>query len=258
MSTTADLVTALKKELKAAQMTYADLAQTIGMAESSVKRMLAKGDMPLSRIDAICRALSLDFADLALRVADSQPLLQELSAEQERAVVADKKLLLMAICVLSQWTLEQVLATYRLTEAEGVKYLAQLDRIGIIELRPGNRYRLKLAKTFRWRPHGAVMDYFREHALLDYFAGGFDGPGEGVLLVHGSISRSLAPAFMERMQRVAQDFAQQHLADQRQPEAQREGYTLLLAMRSWEFESFTGMRRSMAGPKAPDLIASSA
>ena len=243
MSTTADLVSALKKELKAAQMTYADLAQAIGMAESSVKRMLAKGDMPLSRIDAICRALALDFADLARRVADSQPLLKELSLEQEKAVLADKKLTLMAICVLSQWTLEQITSTYRLTEAEGIKYLAQLDRIGIIELRPGNRYRLKLAKTFRWRPHGPVMDYFREHALLDYFAGGFDGPGEGVLLVHGSIGRSLAPAFMERMQRVAQDFAQQHLADQRQPEAQREGYTLLLAMRSWEFEAFTGMRR---------------
>ncbi len=109
--------------------------------------------------------------------------------------MADKKLLLMAICVLSQWTLEQVVATYRLTEAEGIKYLAQLDRIGIIELRPLNRYRLKLAKTFRWRPHGPVMHYFRDNALLDYFAGGFDGPGEGVLLVHGSISRALAPAF---------------------------------------------------------------
>ncbi|HRL54999.1 MAG TPA: XRE family transcriptional regulator, partial [Acidovorax temperans] len=46
MSTTADLVIALKKELKNAQMTYADLAQALGMAESSVKRMLAKGDMP--------------------------------------------------------------------------------------------------------------------------------------------------------------------------------------------------------------------
>ena len=250
MSTTADLVTALKKELKAAQMTYADLAQQLGMAESSVKRMLAKGDMPLSRIDAICRALALDFADLARRVADNQPLLQELTQEQEKAVVSDKKLLLVAISVLSQWTLEQIVATYRLSEAEGFKYLTQLDRIGIIELRPLNRYRLKLAKTFRWRAHGPVMNYFREHALLDYFAGGFDGPGEGVLLVHGSISRSLAPAFMERMQRVAKDFTQQHLADQRQPEAQREGYTLLLAMRSWEFETFTGMRRSMAGPKS--------
>ncbi|WP_287966420.1 helix-turn-helix transcriptional regulator, partial [Diaphorobacter sp.] len=75
MSTTADLVIALKKELKSAQMTYAGLAQALGMAESSVKRMLAKGDMPLSRIDAICRVLRLDFADLARRVADSQPLL---------------------------------------------------------------------------------------------------------------------------------------------------------------------------------------
>ena len=243
MSTTADLVAALKKELKTAQMTYADLAQALGMAESSVKRMLARGDMPLSRIDAICRALALDFADLARHVADNQPLLRELTPEQERAVVADKKLLLMAICVLSQWTLEQVTTTYRLTEAEGIQYLAQLDRIGIIELRPFNRYRLKLAKTFRWRPHGAVMNYFREHALLDYFAGGFGGPGEGVLLVHGAISRSLAPAFMERMQRVAHDFAQQHLADQKLPESEREGYTLLLALRSWEFEAFAGMRR---------------
>ena len=49
------------------------------MAESSVKRMLAKGDMPLSRIDAICRALKLDFAELARRVADAQPLLAQLT-----------------------------------------------------------------------------------------------------------------------------------------------------------------------------------
>ena len=243
MSTTADLVLALKKELKQAQMTYADLAQSLGMAESSVKRMLAKGDMPLSRIDAICRALKLDFAELARRVADAQPLLKELTQEQEKAVVADKKLLLCAICVLSQWTLDQVVQNSRLTEAECIKYFAQLDRIGIIELRPLNRYRLKLAKTFRWRPHGAVMSYFREHALLDYFSGGFDGTGEGVLLVHGSISRSLAPSFLDRMQRVAQDFAQQHQADQRLAEKDKEGYTLLLAMRSWEFEAFTALRR---------------
>ena len=243
MSTTADLVTALKKELKSAQMTSAQLAQALGMAESSVKRMLAKGDMPLSRVDAICRVLKIDFADLARQVADHQPLLKELTQAQEAAVVADKKLLLMAICVLSQWTLEQITASYRLTEAEGIQYLAQLDRIGIIELRPLNRYRLKLAKTFRWRAHGPVMHYFREHALLDYFAGSFDGPGEGVLLVHGAISRSLASSFMERMQRVAQDFAQQHLADQKLPDREREGYTLLLAARRWEFEAFARMRR---------------
>ncbi len=243
MSTSADLVTVLKKELKSAQMTYADLALALGMAESSVKRMLSKGDMPLSRIDEICRALKLDFAELAKRVADMQPLVTGLTEAQEKAVVADKKLLLVAICVLSQWTLEQITASYRLSQAECIKYLAQLDRIGIIDLKPLNRYRLKLAKTFRWRPHGAVMHYFRDNALLDYFSGGFDGDDEGLLLVHGSISWGLAPSFMERMQRVAQDFAQQHQADQKLDAKNREGYTLLLAMRSWEFEAFAALRK---------------
>ena len=243
MSTSADLVNALKKELKLAQMTYADLARALGMAESSVKRMLAKGDMPLSRVDAICRALKIDFAELARHVAEAQPLVAGLTEQQEKAVVADKKLLLAAICVLSQWTLEQITGSYRLSEAECIQYLAQLDRIGIIELKPLNRYRLKLARTFRWRPHGPVMDYFRDNALLDYFSGGFDGSGEGLLLVHGSISRSLAPSFLERMQRVAQDFSQQHQADQKLADKDREGYTLLLAMRSWEFEAFAALRR---------------
>jgi len=243
MSTSADLVAALKQELKSARMTYADLARALGLAESSVKRMLTRGDMPLSRVDAICRALRIDFADLARRVADAQPLLTQLTQAQESAVVADKKLLLVAICVLSQWTLEQITEDYRLSVPECIGYLAQLDRIGIIELRPLNRYRLKLAKTFRWRAHGPVMSYFRDNALLDYFAGGFDGDGEGLLLVHGSVSRSLAPLFMERMQRVAQDFAQQHLADQKIAARDRDGYTLLLAMRRWEFAAFGLLRR---------------
>lgn len=243
MSTTRDLVKALKQALKDANMTYSDLALSMGMAESSVKRMLAKGDMSLSRIDEICVALKLDFTDLARRVIDAQPLLREMTQEQESVVVADKKLLLVAICVLSQWTLEQITKEYRLTEAECVKYLAQLDRVGIIELRALNRYRLKIAKTFRWRPHGPVMNYFREHALLDYYSGGFDGAGEGMVLVHGSVSKTLAPMFMERLQRVAQDFAQQHQTDQKLGVKDREGYTLVLAMRSWEFEAFGQLRR---------------
>ena len=243
MSTSADLVTVLKKELKSAQMTYADLALALGMAESSVKRMLSRGDMPLSRIDEICRALKIDFADLAKRVAEMQPLLCSLNEAQEKAVVADKKLLLVAICVLSQWTLEQITSSYRLSHADGIKALAQLDRIGIIELKPLNRYRLKLAKTFRWRPHGAMMNYFRDNALLDYFSGGFDGAGEGLQLVHGSISRSLAPSFIERIQRVAQDFAQQHQTDQKLNPKELGGYTLVMGMRSWEFEAFSAMRR---------------
>ena len=131
---------------------------------------------------------------------------------------------------------------------EGVAYLTQLDRIGIIELRPGNRYRLRLAKTFRWHPHGPVMAYFRENAVLDYFGGAFDQPGKGMLMVHGHIARHLAPSFVERIQRLAHDFSQQHQQDQKTDPAQREGYTLVPAMRSLEFSVFTALRRPGSRP----------
>jgi len=243
MSSTKDLIAALKTELKAAQITYADLAGHLDMAESSIKRMFSQADMPLSRIDEVLRVLKMDFADLARRVADAQPLRRELSLEQEQAVVADPKLLLMAICCLSQWSFEQIVSTYAYSEAEGVATLAKLDRLGIIELRPLNRYRLLVSKTFRWRPNGPVMDYFRHHVAADYFDAAFDGEGEMLMLVHGQIGRSLANAFNERLARVAQDFAQQHLADQKLPADQKRPYTLLIGMRSWLFEAFRDLRR---------------
>ncbi|MDH4059481.1 MAG: XRE family transcriptional regulator [Aquincola sp.] len=243
MSSTKDLIAALKAELKAAGVTYADLAGHLDMAESSIKRMFSQADMPLSRIDECLRVLHMDFADLARRVADAQPLRRELSEAQENAVVGDPKLLLMAICCLSQWTFDQVVATYTYTDAEAVAYLAQLDRLGIIELRPMNRYRLLLAKTFRWRPNGPVMSYFRRHVVDDYYDCGFDGEGEMLMLVHGQIGRSLATAFNERLARVAQDFAQQHLADHKLPPDQKRPYTLLIGMRSWLFETFRDLRR---------------
>lgn len=244
MSTTADLIILLKSELKAAGITYATLAARLGMAESSVKRMFSKsGDMPVSRIDEICRILNLDFADLARRVADTQPLLLELTLAQEKAVVADRKLLIVAICVISQLPAEEIIATYELSEVELVRCLTQLDRLGIIDLRPGNRYRLKVAKGFRWLPQGPVMGFFRKEVLNDYFAGGFDGESEMLMVVHGEIGRGLANSFRERLTRIGQDFSNQHLADQKLPNDQRRPYTIVIGMRSWLMAALADMQR---------------
>jgi len=244
LSTSQALVTALKAELKAAGVTYADLARELGLSESSIKRVFAQGDMPLSRIDEVLRVLKMDFAELARAVADAQPLRRELTLAQEQAVVADRRLLLLAICCMSLWSAEQIVAEYCLTDAECTAYLRVLDRLGIVELRPLNRYRLKVDKTFRWRPDGPVMAFFREHVAADYFSGRFDGPGETLMLVHGQISPAMAAALAERLQRVGQDLAQQHLADQRLAPEQRQAYTLVVGLRSWLFAAFRDLKRA--------------
>jgi hypothetical protein len=205
--------------------------------------MFSKKEMPLSRIDDVCRFLGTDFADLARKVANALPLMTELTYEQEAAVVKDPLLLLVAICVLSYWEYEQIVQIYQLTEAQCTAKLLALDKLGVIELKPMNRYRLKVAKTFRWRGDGPIRSYFTQHVVGEYFSGRFDREGETLLMVHGNINRAVAPNFVERINRIGQDFAAQHLADKKMDEKHRDGFTMIVGFRRWEFSAFTGMRR---------------
>lgn len=244
MKATQALTAALKAELRRAGITYAQLAVHLDLAESSVKRIFSRGELTLARIDQVLAVLQLDFADLAREVAQAAPARQALTTEQEAAVVADPHLLLVAICVQARWTAAQILETYAVTPAQLVAALTALDRLGFIELRAHNRYRLKVDQTFRWRPDGPVMAFFRRHAVPDYFSGGFDGPGEHLALVHGQIAHARAADFHDRLQRLAQDFVQQHVADQAPPTADKTAYTLVLGMRSWLFEPFRALLRT--------------
>ncbi|MFO0472965.1 MAG: helix-turn-helix domain-containing protein, partial [Pseudomonadota bacterium] len=154
MSSATRLFEVLRADMKAAGLTYRALAQHIGMSESSVKRMFGENDMPLSRLAQVSEAVGTAFEDLLARAARPAPELTRLTLEQERALVSDPRLLLVAICCLSHWSVEQLLAKYALTPAEAVAALAQLDRLGLVELRPGNRYRLAVGRSFHWRREG--------------------------------------------------------------------------------------------------------
>jgi hypothetical protein len=243
VSDTALLIDVLKQELKAQDKTYADLAIALEMSESSVKRMFSKKDMPLTRVDDICHLLNTDYAELSRRVSHATPLMAELTYEQETVVSKDPKLLLCAICVLSYWAFEQIVSTYQISEAETTACLLQLDKVGIIELKPLNRYRLKVAKTFKWRSDGPIRQYFLQHVVGEYFGGRFDREGETLMMVHGNINRAMAPAFVDRLRRLGEDFSKQHLADQKVNEKHRDGFTMIVGFRRWEFSAFTGLRR---------------
>lgn len=246
MADTSLLIDVIKQELKAQGKTYADLADSLEMSESSVKRMFSRKEMPLTRVDDICRLLNTDFAELSRQVAGATPLMSELTYEQETAVSRDPKLLLAAICVLSYWTFEQIVQTYQVTEAECTARLVMLDRLGIIELKPLNRYRLKVAKTFRWRSDGPIRQFFLTHVVGEYFGGRFDREGETLLMVHGNINEAVAPTFVERIARLGQDFAAQHLADRKIDARHRDGFTMIVGFRRWEFSAFTDLRRPVA------------
>ena len=89
------LVTELKRYLKSQGITYAVLGKQLGLSESSVKRLFARQSFSLQRLEQILNLLGLEIADLVALMNERREFLTELTPEQEDALLADPKQLLM-------------------------------------------------------------------------------------------------------------------------------------------------------------------
>lgn len=226
------VVDVLKRELKARGLTYAEVARRIGMSEPSVKRMFSQRNFTLARLDDICAAAGIEFTELTRSFNREEHLISQLTQAQEREIVGDPKLFLVAICALNLLGVDDILSTYDLTEAELVGLLVRLDRMGIIELLPNNRFRLRIARTFAWIPNGPIQSAFRANAH-DFFDSHFAGENETMILLNGRLARASAAALIDRLRRVAREFSAQHIDDAVLPAAERASVSLLLACRPW-------------------------
>jgi len=243
MTSSVMLVDGLKRELKTRGVTYAELARRIGMSEASVKRMFAQRSLTLQRLDEILAAAGIDLLDLTRSALDAPKLVAQLTHAQEEELIGDPKLLLVAVAALNGLPVDEIVATFTLTEAEAVKYLLRLDRIGFLVLKPNNRVKLLVARTFDWIPNGPIQTWFRREAAGDYLDARFDGEGEALRLVSVMLSPASTGALLARLRQVADDFSQQHQADARLPYAERQSVTFLLAARPWMPEAFAALRR---------------
>ncbi|HEX6266707.1 MAG TPA: helix-turn-helix transcriptional regulator [Burkholderiales bacterium] len=244
MAQTEPLVKALKEVLRARGVTYAKLAKRLGLSEASVKRVFANGSFTLRRLDQVCEALGMEITDLAKMVRYDAERSAQLTREQEQQLVSDTKLLLVAVHALNHWTLKEIVETYDLSVAQGVQLLTKLDRLGIIDLMPDNRIRLRVGRNFSWLPDGPIQQYFRAQVQNDYFRSRFDGEGELMMFVSGMLSSASNATLQGRMRRLSAEFSDLHSQDLDAPRELRSGTSLLLALRPWAPQSFVRMRRA--------------
>lgn len=232
----------LRMHLKARDMTYADLARALKISEATVKRIFATKNCTLERLDEICELLQVDLAELARGAPRDDKLINRLTPAQEQELMAEPALLLVAICAIQQMRVDEMVELYELDEAQCVKLLLRLERIGILEVHENNRIRLRLARTFAWNSDGPIMRYARSQAP-DFFAHGFDGPGEFMRMVTVRVSDEARIALLRRLEQVAREYDEQHSADARLPLEQRYPLSVLLAVRYWEPALFKALRR---------------
>lgn len=238
------LVATLKRLLKKQGHTYARVAKALGLSEQSVKRMFSKGTFTLERLMQVGSLLGMSLAELAQQSEETVAKIRTLTEAQEKELVAEPALLLVAACVLNGWSLAEIVATYRFTKAEALKRLLRLDRLGLITLLPGDRVRLNVARDFDWLARGPIQQFFRKQEKDDFLAADFGAEGENLIFLFGM----LAPAAKARLQAVLrklrEEFAELHRDSMSAKFEDRRGACLLVAQREWEPRSFAALRRA--------------
>lgn len=237
------LLNTLKKALKAHGLTYADIAPKLDLTEASVKRLFSEQSISLARLEEICHIMDMEISDLVQMMSEQQPRLQQLTIEQEEEITHDLVLLLITVCVLNRWTLGEIVNFYNLKETECIQKLARLDKLKIIELLPKNKIKLLVATNFSWRNNGPIQTFFQEKIAQEYFKTEFKDQDECLLVLNGMLTSQSNGEFQRKLNKLAREFDDLNNQDAALPIEQRNGTTVVMAMRNWRYGLFKPLVR---------------
>jgi DNA-binding Xre family transcriptional regulator len=243
MAQTKLITDTLKRELRKQGINYRQVAEKLGLSEASIKRLFAEQSFTLDRISQVCELLNFEIADLIHEMEKNVELTQQLTLEQETELTTDIKLLLMAHFLINKISFEEIIGIYDISETEGIRLLAKLDRMKIIELQPGNRVKLMIAKDFSLIPGGPIQRFYEKTVQQEFFDASFDGNGEFRIYVSGYFSRAANAEIIRKVKQLARDAHQLKLDSEVLPLEERFGCSLIMAIRPWEVKVFDEMRR---------------
>ncbi len=237
------LIDTLKKALKSQRLTYADVAGHLNMSEANIKRMFASRRFSLDRLEAICALMQMELSDLFQLYEESRQRIKRLSEQQEKELVANEKLLLVAVCVRNRLSFKEIIDNYQISESECIRYLAKLDKLKIIDLLPDNRIKLRIDDGFSWIKNGPIEAFYERQIQSQFLHSRFNGTYEERKFLFALLSESSIQVVLKKINALAIEFAELHGQDSALSLDKRHSIGLMLAMRPWELQVFQPLQK---------------
>ncbi|MCP4433143.1 MAG: helix-turn-helix transcriptional regulator [Gammaproteobacteria bacterium] len=238
MTQTTALISTLKHLLRKSRVTYADIADHLSMSEANVKRLFATQSFALPRLESICQLLQLELSDLFAIYEESRQRITGLSLQQEKELVGDASLLLVAVSVRNHLSFDDIIKNYNISETECIQNLAKLDRLKIIDLLPGNRIKLLIDENFSWLPNGPIEQFFNRQIQDQFLKSRFKEELNCRLFQFGLLGENSSRIMINKLKALSKEFTELHHQDLTLPLDRRYNLGLLMALRPWELEVF--------------------
>ena len=244
MQQTKLLLDSIKQVLKIRGITYRELAQRMQISEASVKRLFSKRTVSLERLEEICDIVDLDFLELAtLAKQNGERQSRALSVEQEIILAQDHKLMVFLYFIHHGWSLPYIIEEYDISASEATRMLVRLDRLGIIELHPENKFRLLISKNALWHKKGPIWNTYLEKVTEDFMAHEFNLSNERLVFTTGQFTRKSLDIIEKKLDDFIESFNRLAEEDAVVPLKERRSTGLFIAFRPWVFSLISGLRR---------------
>lgn len=244
MSQAENLIKTLKSAIRQHRKTYADIAESLGLSEVSVKRLFAKKDLPLTRLEQICHSIGMTLSELVELSNRTTPPISQLTPEQEQELAEDHKLLLVTYLVLNRWQFDEITRYYAIERHELVRLLARLERLNILQLLPLNRIRLLTSRNFSWRKNGPIQKIYTEQIQRDFFNSTFEDKNEILVFLGGALSEKSLAKLNDNIREMVREFDMLAEEDQKLPRDLKMSTGAVFAVRRVEFSIFKKYKRN--------------
>lgn len=249
MSQAENLIKALKTAIRQHRKTYADIARSLGLSEVSVKRLFAKKDLSLTRLEQICHSIGMTLSELVESANRATPPISQLTPEQEQELAADTRLLLVAYLAMNRWQFDDMIRYYDFEQHELIRLLARLERLHILQLLPLNRIRLLTSRNFSWRKDGPIQKIYAEQIQRDLFNSRFEDKNETFVFLGGALSENSLAKLHGRIRELVREFDVLAEEDQKLPRNLRKSTGAVFAVRPVEFSIFKKYKRPQPKPE---------
>lgn len=227
------VIETLKKELKKQDISYRKLAEMLSLSEANVKRFFSEGNFSLQRLDEICVAIGIDFAQL-VRLADcNQEGPQAFPPEAEEILAAQPDLLLLWYLAILGYPTAKIRQHLKVDKIELHRLARQLETMGIFEVLPHEKFRSKYPKSTRWRKDGPLAKKYAPTIQAEFFTTTFQGEQEFLDFLTGPLSRESYIVFKRKLIELFRQFDQLSQSDLHLPDENVEIFWLFTGIRPW-------------------------
>jgi DNA-binding Xre family transcriptional regulator len=245
MNETQRILETLKRCLRARGMTYRRLGQSLGLSESSVKRLFSDESFTLSRLERVCSALDMSVADLARmtsgtaagRSTQSQPY--SLSLEQERTLASNASLLACFYLLLNGHSVDVTERRLGLSARAMRTFLSRLASARLLDIDAKRNVRLHARLPIAWRVDGPVRKLYERQVRAEFLQSAFSAANEALSFHSAELSPASVRILLRKIEKLGTDFADLAALDVHAPAREKTSVALLLACRPWVFSMFS-------------------